>query len=522
MRSFSLLAILAIAACSADPTTVNDAGALVTQGRDAAIDAAFATDAASSDDANSADAIAAQPDSATLDAGSAAKRIVMADYLGFNLPLLSVVQTAPAVMVNEAHYQSSVSQLKALGLKNVRIDFHWAVLEPTQGQTSAPAIAVTTDLMNRLHDDGISVLVQFGGVPAYYAAPGCDPTNALGTDTCPPSDAGIVALAERMVAYAQMWPSIEHWQIGNEPNLSRYAETKFDGVYARAAQAVVDAFAAAGIEHKLVLAGMGYYGGYTPAPSPEYVTKAGSMLLDVVDNYPTLVSSLEAVAYHPYTDTPEGEPNGVNPMTNGVFLERAAKLHADLHAGGNVKQIWATEFGWSTYQALTGVLIQTPITLEQQGDYFLRRLALMFSLDYSRAYMFNLADMGPGPETLQYMPVTGTARDDFYGVLKNDGTPKPAYAALAKFLEVTGAVLTEAAAFTTAEGEDSSTYGPLWTREDGKHIWMARAETATTASIPSVATATIHDCVAGTQTAATVVNGAAQVPLSERLAVVVY
>lgn len=506
-----LLLVALMHGCGSSSDALPDAGGHDADIRDAAV---LDADDAAIDDAQ-------VPDAGNDSGVATGKRIVMADYLGFNLPLLSVVDTVPVVAVNEALYTASVTQLKALGLRRVRVDFHWAVMEPTQGQESAIAFAVTDDLIGRLRDDGIEVLVQLGGVPEYYAAVGCDP-SVLGSDTCPPSEAGIAALAMRMVQYAQRWPSIEHWQIGNEPNLSRYAETQYDGLYARTAQAVVDAFAAAGITHKLALAGMGYYGDYTPSPGPQYITKTGSMLLDVVNNHPTLIDGLDAVAYHPYTDAPEGEPGGLNPMTAGVFVERAGELNADLRVGGHVKEIWATEFGWSTYQALTGVVVQTPISLDTQADYYLRRLALTFGLDFDRAYLFNLADMGPGPETLTYVPVTGTARDDFYGVITRAGTPKPAYTALARFLSVTGPVLTEAPAFTTVEGVDSATLGTHWTRNDGKHVWMVRAETARTVSIPGVSAAVIHDCVAGTETPATVNAGAVVVPVSTNLMVIVY
>ncbi|HEX7477707.1 MAG TPA: hypothetical protein VF331_07865 [Polyangiales bacterium] len=77
-------------------------------------------------------------------------------------------------------------------------------------------------------------------------------------------------------------PSIETWQIGTEPNLSAFSLVAFKGVYARAAQAVVDAFAAKGRTHKLALAGMGYYGDYIPPPGPQYPTQTGSMILDLV------------------------------------------------------------------------------------------------------------------------------------------------------------------------------------------------------------------------------------------------
>ncbi|HEX7480712.1 MAG TPA: hypothetical protein VF331_23125 [Polyangiales bacterium] len=62
-----------------------------------------------------------------------------------------------------------------------------------------------------------------------------------------------------MLMLAQRYPSVEHWQIGNEPKISAYALSSFAGVYAKVMQAVVDAFAAKKLAHKLALAGMAYY-----------------------------------------------------------------------------------------------------------------------------------------------------------------------------------------------------------------------------------------------------------------------
>jgi polysaccharide biosynthesis protein PslG len=450
--------------------------------------------------------------------GAGARQIRMSDFLGFNVPLLTVVNGTPAF--DEPHYVAYVARLKALGLRRIRLDFHWAVLEPTAGALSPVAMGITDTLVNRLQADGISVLVQLGGVPTYYSAPGCPASEA---DRCPPTDTGVAALAARMVDLAQRYPSIETWQIGNEPNLSAFGMVSFAGAYAKMARAVVDAFAAAGLAHKLALAGMGYYGDYTPTPSPQYPMMTGSMLKDLATQEGSLVSALEAVAYHPYTDTPEGEPGGLNPMTSGDFVTRATSLNAALRATGNVHRIWATEFGWSTYPALNGVLVQTPVDQKTQADYLLRRLALVFgALDYERVYLFALADMGAGPVTVPYASRSGSERDDFYGVLALDGTPKVAYTALAQLLSITSDQLTLSPPFTTGTGESSTVYGPVFTRTDGKHVWMARSSAAKTVTIPGASAATLYDCVAGTNRPATVVGAAAEVPLAGPLSVVVY
>jgi beta-xylosidase len=123
---------------------------------------------------------------------------------------------------------------------------------------------------------------------------------------------------------------------------------------------------------------------------------------------------VDVVAYHPYSDTPEGDPDPADPNN---FVSRAKLLNQFLRDAG-VKAIWATEFGWSTY---TGPYeAQTPISPAQQADYLVRRLTLMRTLGFERIFIFALTDLD----------ARVTPRDQHYGMMRLDGSQKPSYPAV--------------------------------------------------------------------------------------------
>src|SRR5690606_21474028 len=118
------------------------------------------------------------------------------------------------------------------------------------------------------------------------------------------------------------------------------------------------------------------------------------------------------VAYHPYSQQPESDEPGARD-----FVLRSQQLNAMLR-GVQVPAIWATEWGWSSYQGPKE--LQEIIGEQGQADYILRRLALMSALDYDKVFLFALSDLDS----------RATARDQHYGLLDLQGKPKPVYLAL--------------------------------------------------------------------------------------------
>jgi beta-xylosidase len=157
-----------------------------------------------------------------------------------------------------------------------------------------------------------------------------------------------------------------------------------------------------------------------------------------------------------------------------------------LHSNG-VQQVWATEWGWSSYNG--PVELQKIIGLQGQADYTLRRLALMSAMDFQRIFLFNLTDLDERV----------SARDQAYGLLDLQGNPKPVYTALRNFLTVTGPRL-EPADPPAASGVPNDLFTVAWTRADGKKLLMFWSASGTTVTLPSVHAAVVHDPLTGSHT----------------------
>lgn len=288
-------------------------------------------------------------------------------------------------------------------------------------------------------------------------------TDAHFRDQYPPRNP--VDYALRLAQLAQRYPQVRHWQVWNEPNLPPFWRPQPDaGAYARLLRASAQVLPRA----KLVPAGMAYYSQLPHAPQ--------TLLLEQLHTLGALQLS-DVVAYHPYSDTPEGDPDPHDPDN---FIQRAQQLNHRLRTAG-VKQIWATEFGWSTYHG--PLEMQTQINERQQANYLLRRLLLMMSLDYDRVFWFCLQDIDK---------IVGE-RDRHYGLIYADARPKPAWFALQRLLQISGERLAPQPPLVMADG----VYASSWRRSDGRSLSLFYALQPTDISLPASKAARLYQPLDG-------------------------
>ncbi len=187
--------------------------------------------------------------------------------------------------------------------------------------------------------------------------------------------------------------------------------------------------------------------------------------------------------------------------------------------GHGAQQIWATEWGWSSYP---GPVVEQPIIGENgQADYLLKRLALMSAQDFDRIFLFALSDLDE-----RALP-----RDQFYGLLDLDGYPrgyaKPAYTALKNFLAATGSRLMPAEP-PLVEGLPSSArlYSIAWKRDDGRNVWVYWGDPGYTLTLPNVpyGVGIVYDPIYDSQLAPAGRRGVmgVRVPLDNRVRVMVW
>ncbi|MFJ4143669.1 cellulase family glycosylhydrolase [Pseudomonas sp. NPDC089734] len=383
----------------------------------------------------------------------APRAVVWKDFLGVNVQFQYF---APEI------YQQQMARLDALGLNWVRLTIHWPIIEPVQDQYNLTDLDAAMAAIKNHHYNTVAYLV--GSAP--FASDSA--SSAQGRDQYPPKDFNV--FAARMAALAQRYSHVENWQVWNEPNIVWLPQA--DPVaYGNLLTTTANAIRAVLPNKTIVTAGMAYYS--------QMQHTSGYMLQTLVEN--GLGTQNIVAAYHPYSEYPEGDS-----VTDKDFLVRANAMNTLLHNSG-VPQVWATEWGWSSYAG--PVEMQALIGTSGQADYTLRRLALMSTMDFQRIFLFNLSDFDE----------RATARDQAYGLLDLLGNPKPVYTALQNFLNITGPSL-EPAAPPAFSNTPSDLYAMSWTRNDGKRLLMFWSASGVTLTLPNINEGIVHDPLTGTQT----------------------
>lgn len=403
------------------------------------------------------------------------KVVVWKDFLGVNAQFLWFSPTL---------YQQQIDRLKALGLEWVRLDLHWDQLEPVEGQYQ---VATLDQLVGNLQANQLkSVFYLVGSAPFATTAPAGAPYQ----DQYPPKDPNV--FANRMALLSQRYPSVNAWQVWNEPNLLGFWRPVADPAgYAALLTATASALRAADANKPVVAAGMAFF---SEMPN-------GQTMLDALGALG--VASLNTViSYHPYTQLPEG-----NDPSNLDFIAKTTALNQALRNSG-VQTLWSTEWGWSTYPGPKDA--QDLITLQGQADYVVRRVALMSAMDYDRIFLFTLSDLDQ----------RASVRDQFYGLLDIDANPKPVYTALKNFLDVSGPQLTPGDP-PAADQLPDGLFSIGWTRADGHKLWFFWSAEGGNAHLPGLTSATLYDPLRGTQTPVSGTNGLT-VPVKSNLQILLW
>lgn len=404
------------------------------------------------------------------------RTVVWKDYLGVN---------AQFHFFPEATYRKQMTRLRELDLEWVRIAMHWAVLEPERGQYYRPFDEAAQAMAeNQLKPVGFLA----GSAPFATSAPANSPYQ----DSYPPTNNRLYS--DSLTRFIERYPSFKAWQIWNEPNLPSFWRPREDpDAYAALLVDAVDTVRRRFPDTPLGTAGMAYFS-QMPSRNMELMLK---VLLER-----GLASKNLIVSYHPYTEYPEGNSAGKNEL-----LDTVRYINGGLRGAG-VKQIWATEWGWSSYAGPEEA--QAIIGVSGQADYTLRRLALMSALDFDRIFLFNLSDLD----------ARASVRDQSYGLLDLNGNPKPVYTALKNFLRVTGPKLSPAdpPAFANAPRD---LYSVAWKRTDGRRLLMVWSASAGKLGLRGVRQATLHDPLSGKEQSLAADSGTLTVSLKPSLQLLV-
>ena len=311
---------------------------------------------------------------------------------------------------NDAQRATVLDRMAEAGLTEVRIDLAWATLQPTaRGQYDPWGVSFADRVITMATSRGLTPLVTLWLTPGWA-------NNGAGEKVLPTDPADYAAVARWA---ADRWAGkVGAWEVWNEPNSTTFMAGADAVAYTRLLKAAYPAFKAGDPSTKVVLG------------APEYndtgwigkVYAAGG------------AGSFDVMATHPYQGVADAAPETAADGTIWT-LRHVAEVRKLMtaHGDGN-KPVWFTEFGWSSHPNWAGVQNwDRGVTEAQQADYFVRTLRLL-ATDYpyvTKVFWYNDRNRD-----------SGSPRNDNYGMLYRDLTPKPVWYAVQKHFAATAPVPT--------------------------------------------------------------------------------
>ncbi len=336
--------------------------------------------------------------------------------------------------------EATLEALADAGIAWVRMDFNWFMIEPKKGEFH---FEVLDQAVDQARSRGINVFATLGYSPKWaVAAPGCQDGTSDPCMTKPP--ANITDWSDFVFATVSHFKGrVRHWGMWNEPNLKAFFEGTLDDYVDRilvpGAQAVRWADPSAlvlGPE----LAGLG--------DSSQWNGENGSCVfgvctfngweIDLAQVLERAGSSIDIITHHFYKKNAtalmeavlDGEYDSLIGLvkTHSSLKEIVEKYYPN-------KDVWLTEYGWET-PAYGGWSGGGSVSEANQAAY---HVAFLDARERVVTGTWDASDNDPWPNLSRVFLYD--ARDSVvdghlyaFGILRVDGTPKPAWAAIRDFI----------------------------------------------------------------------------------------
>lgn len=345
--------------------------------------------------------------------------IALAAFLGGAASSQAATQT-PALQlhllwsnVDEADMDRQLDLAQAAGARMVRVDVGWSSVEEAgKGKYNAWYLKKVDAAVAKAEARGIKLLFTFTHTPCWASsAPDSVKQNCEGAwwsravDRYAPSNPNDYADAFAYMV-ARYGDRVAAWEIWNEPNQDAFFKT--DDQPGRYAALVKAAYPAAKRANSgpTILAG-------SVADSDFAFTER---LYDL-----GIKGNFDAYSVHPYSVDRSPLDPMEDPYIKNSFARGIPAVHATMarHGDGD-KQLWLTEFGWSTTTARTSEPWRNGVDADVQAKFLKQAFNKMRDWSYVPVGVyFKLRDTGTNP----------LDRVAHYGLLNTDGSQKPAFAA---------------------------------------------------------------------------------------------
>jgi polysaccharide biosynthesis protein PslG len=292
----------------------------------------------------------------------------------------------------DAQIDAALDDMKSIGVQWIRTGISWLKVQPNSANDWDFSIA--DKIISKIRAPGMDILFQITTpLPGWARPPGVEDYEGLPTTQTAAFQKFTSAMAQR---YAPQ--GVHSWEIFNEYN-SRYTATEYGPVL----KAAHDGIHAADPDATVM------NGGLIPRDSTSLEGPVAFLQSLYAHGYS---DTFDAVALHPYT---WGLPLTFPGSNWSEMAESSQSVRSVMVANGDAaKKIWITEFGFATWSATD------PARLTEENQ------VLWLQEAYSRAQSYDWA----GPLfwfSYRDDGIQTTTSENFFGLVKYDLSPKPAY-----------------------------------------------------------------------------------------------
>ena len=297
---------------------------------------------------------------------------------------------------------ADLDKIAAAGAAWIRVSFRWSAMQP---QADRYNWSVHDRIVRLAYERDLKVIANVAYTPPWARSPDCDHPH------CPPASPAsyarfVEAAVTRYAAY-----NVRAWEIWNEPNLGNFWRPAPDPqAYTALLRRAYAAAKRADPTVTVISGGLGprgldSEGNLTPTTFLSRMYAAGGG------------PYLDAVGIHPYS-FPRAP---LDPSPTNTFSQ-LPDLHALMGAAGDAdKQLWITEYGYWT-SPLGDTHWLGSVTEAEQARYLTEAYDAAAQPWLGPLLWFTFRDTGEGEDA-------DFQRDRNFGLIREDGQPKPAFEA---------------------------------------------------------------------------------------------
>jgi hypothetical protein len=301
-------------------------------------------------------------------------------------------------------YDGIVGQIETFGVKWVRMYWNWSWVESGKGVRYLDPIKIA---VSAAHKRGMKIIVLATGTPSW--------ANGGKSQDYPPTDANIPGFAAYAATIAAQTDAdaIEVW---NEPNNSGFWTPGPDPVKMAHMQVAAYRAIKAARPKTIVITG-----GLTQVYADPQTFFAKMIAADA-----DFIQSFDAVGLHPYNEPTDPLQPGTSGMKNILTVQTPAIHRMLVDHGRADAPFWFTEYGvathgqWSVAESAQATYLSHFFNglAALRGKGIRVGVSILYTLQDSRVYQ-------------------GTDDQPFFGLLRHDGTEKPAAAAVRRYANST-------------------------------------------------------------------------------------